>query len=166
MHFDTVKRHTVRILWVINKAEDWFLITMLSIMVVLAIAQIFYRNIFGEGFIWIDPLLRVLVLWTAISGAVIATRTDNHIRIDFFTRYFSDRFCALMQRFSYAFCFFICGLISWHAARFVRMDYEVGTIAFASVPAWVTELIIPAGFFLIAMRYLMLCISPPKPEKY
>jgi TRAP-type C4-dicarboxylate transport system permease small subunit len=166
MEVDTSKHCAPRLLRVINKAEDWFLITMLSTMVVLAIAQIFYRNIFGEGVVWIDPLLRILVLWTAISGAVIATRTDNHIKIDFFTKYFSDWFCALMQRIVYAFCFFICGLISWHAVRFVRMDYEVGTIAFASVPAWVTELIIPAGFFLIAVRYLMLFISPPKPEKY
>lgn len=156
----------MRILRIINKTEDWFLITMLTAMVVLAVAQIFYRNIFDEGIVWVDPLLRVLVLWTAISGAVIATRTDNHIRIDFFTRYFSDRFCALIQRLVYAFCFFICGLIAWHAVRFVMMDYEAGTIAFSSIPAWVTELIIPAGFFLISVRYLILFVSPLKPEKY
>jgi TRAP-type C4-dicarboxylate transport system permease small subunit len=165
MYADTVKHHAARILKVINKAEDWFLITMLATMVVLAVAQIIYRNIFGEGVVWIDPMLRIMVLWTAMSGAVIATRTDNHIRIDYFTRYFSDTFCALMQRLVYAFCFSICGLIAWHAVRFVMMDYEVETIAFASVPAWITELIIPAGFFMIAVRYLILFISPLKPEK-
>lgn len=166
MPSNKIRRRAIRVLRVINKSEDWFLISMLAVMVVLAIAQIFYRNIFGEGVVWIDPLLRVLVLWTAMSGAVIATRTDNHIRIDFFTRYFSDGFCALMQRLVYAFCFSISALVSWHAARFVMMDYEVQTIAFSGVPAWVTELIIPAGFFLIAVRYLILFISPIKPVKY
>lgn len=161
-----VKRYSIRTLRIINKVEDWFLVSMLAIMVVLAVTQIFYRNLFGEGVIWIDPLLRVLVLWTAIAGAVIATRKDNHIRIDYFTRYFSDKFCAVMQRLVYAFCFCICGLIAWHSVRFVMMDYEAETIAFSGVPSWVTELIIPVGFFMISVRYVLLFLSPPKPEKY
>ena len=150
------------ILNVVNKLEDWFLILMLAIMVVLAIAQIFYRNIFGEGVVWIDPLLRVLVLWVAIAGAVVATRTDNHIRIDFFTRYISERFHKHLLRLVYAFCVFICGLIAWHAVRFVQMDYEYKTIAFANVPAWLTELVIPIGFFMMALRYFLLFLMPPE----
>lgn len=146
----------------VNKLEDWFLILTLAVMVVLAIAQIFYRNIFDEGVVWIDPLLRILVLWVAIGGAVVATRTDNHIRIDFFTRYISKKYIKYLQRSVYAFCVFVCGFISWHAVRFVQMDYEYKTIAFANIPAWVTELIIPIGFFMIAFRYLLLFISPPE----
>jgi TRAP-type C4-dicarboxylate transport system permease small subunit len=146
----------------INKLEDWFLIIILGVMVVLAIAQIFYRNVFGEGVVWIDPLLRVLVLWVAIAGAVVATRTDNHIRIDFFTRYISERFHKHLLRAVYAFCILVCSFISWHAVRFVQMDYEYETIAFANVPAWVTELIIPIGFFLMAVRYFLLFLSPPE----
>lgn len=153
-----------KLLRLINKAEDWFLISMLAVMVVLAIAQIFYRNVFGEGIVWIDPFLRVLVLWVAISGAVVATRTNNHIRIDFFTRYFSRAVCRFMQRIAYAISVCICALIAWHGARFVRMDYEYETVAFASVPAWITETIIPAGFFLMALRYLILLFSPPVQE--
>lgn len=159
-----MNRLATTLLRLINKAEDWFLITMLGIMVVLAITQIFYRNVFGEGIVWIDPFLRILVLWVAISGAVVATRTNNHIRIDFFTRYFSRKICRRVQRLAYAFSVGVCGLISWHAARFVQMDYEYQTIAFANVPAWMTEAIIPAGFFLMAIRYLILFISPPVQE--
>jgi len=149
-------------LGIVNKLEDWFLILTLAAMVVLAIAQIFYRNVFGEGVVWIDPLLRVLVLWVAIAGAVVATRTDNHIRIDFFTRNIPKRFYKHIQRLVYAFCIFICSFIAYHAVRFVQMDYEFKTIAFANVPAWITELIIPIGFFMIAVRYLLLFISPPE----
>ena len=161
-----MKRHISSILNAINKLEDWFLVSMLATMVVLAVAQIFYRNVFGAGIVWIDPMLRVLVLWVAIAGAVVATRTDNHIRIDFFTKYFSKKVCRCMQRFVYAFCVFICGTISWHAVRFVQMDYEFETIAFANVPAWITELVIPIGFFLIAVRYALLFISPLEQDKH
>lgn len=144
----------------INKFEDWFLIIMLAAMVVLAITQILYRNVFGEGIVWIDPLLRTLVLWVAIAGAVVAARNNSHIRIDYFMRYFSKKVSRVVQRAAYAFCVFICGVISWHAAVFVRSDYEYNTIAFSNVPAWVTELVIPIGFFMMAVRYLLLFFSP------
>jgi len=161
-----MKKHVAGFLGFINKVEDWFLIVSLAVMVVLAVAQIFYRNIFGEGVVWIDPLLRVLVLWVAIAGAVVATRTDNHIRIDFFTRYVSKKYIKYLQRSVYAFCIFVCGFIAWHAVRFVQMDYEFNTIAFANVPAWITELIIPVGFIMIALRYLLLFISPPDQDTH
>ena len=159
-----MKKQVTGFLGFINKLEDWFLILTLAVMVVLAVAQIFFRNVFGEGVVWIDPLLRVLVLWVAIGGAVVATRNDNHIRIDFFTRYVSKKYIKYLQRSVYAFCIFVCSFISWHAVRFVQMDYEYKTIAFANIPAWVTELIIPIGFFMIALRYLMLFISPPEQD--
>ncbi len=150
-----------RFLSYIDRLEDWFLVSLLIVMILLAVSQIIYRNIFDGGIIWADPLLRVLVLWVALAGAVIATRTDNHIRIDYFTRYFSEKFCSCIQRLVYMFCVAVCVLISWHAARFVMDEYEYGTIAFGSVPSWVTAIIIPVGFGLMAFRYLLLFISPP-----
>jgi len=160
-----VSRHTARIILFINRIEDWLLILMLSAMVTLAVAQIISRNLFDSGIVWADPLLRVLVLWVALSGAVIATRTDNHIRIDIFSRYLTRFAIPCLQRMVYAFCIFICGFIAWHGARFVSMDYDFGTIAFSGVPAWTTELIIPIAFFLMAVRYLMLFIAPPEVSK-
>ncbi len=152
-----------RILRFIDTLEDGFLVLMLAAMVVLAVVQIVYRNVFDAGIVWADPLLRVLVLWVALAGAVIATRTDNHIRIDFFTRYFSPAFRRLIQRVVYLISIAVCGLISWHAARFVLMEYEYQTVAFAGVPSWLTALIIPLGFALMALRYLILLIDPPEP---
>ena len=154
-----------RIISFINKLEDGFLVLMLTVMVGLAVAQIVYRNVFDAGIVWADPLLRVMVLWVALAGAVIATRTDNHIRIDYFTRYFSNRVCRCIQRFVYAFSIVVCALISWHAARFVLMEYEYHTIAFHGVPSWVTAVIIPVGFALMALRYLMLFLYPPDPAR-
>lgn len=156
-----VSRTTAKVILFVNRMEDWLLVSMLAAMVVLAVTQIVYRNFFDGGIVWIDPLLRVLVLWVALSGAVVATRSDNHIRIDFFTRYLSRFAVPCLQRAVYAFSAFICGLIAWHASRFVFMDYTFGSVAFAGIPTWVTELIIPLAFLLMTVRYLMLFIVPP-----
>jgi len=159
------KRHIVRLIRVVNKTEDWLLISMLAAMVILAVTQIVYRNFSGGGVAWIDPLLRMLVLWVALSGAVIASRTDNHIRIDFFAKYISGKYYFYIKRVVHAYCVVICAVIAWYSINFVQMDYEYETEAFADIPAWITELIIPIAFGLMAFRYFLLFLSPPRSDK-
>jgi len=144
----------------INKFEDALLVLILTTMILLAVFQIISRNLFSEGAVWIDPLLRMLVLWVGLAGAVVATRTDNHIRIDVFIKYLPEGYLPFVQRAVYLFTLSVCLIIGWHAARFVFSEYEYGTMAFASVPAWVTALIIPVSFTLIAVRYGLLLITP------
>ncbi len=145
---------------VINHLEDGLLVLILSSMILLAVYQIVSRNLLSEGVVWIDPLLRTLVLWVGLSGAVVATRTDHHIRIDIFAKFFPPYVNKVIQRIVYLFTLSICLLIAWHAARFISSEYEYGTIAFSGVPSWVTGLIIPVSFTLIAIRYALLFISP------
>ncbi|UCB53920.1 MAG: TRAP transporter small permease [Thiotrichales bacterium] len=159
------KRRIARLIKAVDRVEDWLLISMLAVMVVLAVTQIVYRNVVGGGVIWIDPLLRMLVLWVALSGAVIASRTDNHIRIDFFAKYIAGRYYFYIKRVVHAYCVVICALIAWYSVSFVRMDYEFGTEAFSGMPTWITELIIPIAFSLMAFRYFLLFLSPPRANK-
>ena len=44
-------------------------------------------------------------------------------------------------------------------ARLVVTEYQGGAIAFADVPAWVCELILPLGFGVMGLRYLALGIG-------
>lgn len=159
------KRRIARLIKAVNTIEDWLLISMLATMVALAVTQIVYRNVAGGGLAWIDPLLRMLVLWVALSGAVIASRTDNHIRIDFFAKYITGKYYFYIKRIVHAYCVVICAIIAWYSVSFVQMDYEYGTEAYSGMPAWITELIIPIAFGLMAFRYLMLFLSPPRPDK-
>ena len=128
-------------------------------MIFLAVFQIISRNLFSEGMVWIDPLLRVLVLWVGLAGAVVATRTNNHIRIDVFSKYLPKKIQPYVERSVYLFTILICLLVAWHAGRFVYSEYEYGTIAFASIPSWLTASIIPLSFLLIAIRYALLLFS-------
>jgi len=149
-----------RIIKFINHIEDSLLVLILSTMIILAVYQIFSRNLLSEGVVWIDPLLRTLVLWVGLAGAVVATRTDKHIKIDVFLKYLPEKILPLIQRSVYLFTLLVCLLISWHATQFVMSEYEYGTIAFSGVPAWATAIIIPVSFFLIALRYGILMFSP------
>ncbi len=146
-----------RLLRVVHRVEDWLLTIMLTSMIVLAAGQILLRNLFETGFAWADPMLRLLVLWVGLIGALSASRTDKHISIDVFSRVLSSRARAGVQSVTALFTAGVSGIIAYHAVRFVAMDYESGITGVAGLPAWILELIIPVGFGFIALRYLILC---------
>ena len=131
------------------------LVILLAAMVAIAAAEIALRNIWGSGLAWSDPLLRVLVLWVGLMGAVAATRDRRHITIDVLSRYLPSPAKTIVRMASGLFTSCVCAVIAYHGARFVYLDMEAGTRAFAAVPAWVCEIIIPLGFGLMALRALV-----------
>jgi hypothetical protein len=64
------------------KLEEWMLSAMLGAMILLACYQIGLRWFTAGGLSWIDPLVRYLVLWSGMMGAVLATARDQHITLD------------------------------------------------------------------------------------
>ena len=128
---------------------------LLSTMIVLAFVQIVSRNLFDSGFLWIDPTLRVLVLWLGLVGATVATRDNKHIRIDLFHSVFKKNTHRAIQVGVEIFSAAVCLIIGWFGLQWIRWDYEDGTIAFAGIPAWMLEIIVPLAFTLIGIRYLV-----------
>lgn len=143
----------------VDRLEDAVLALVLIGMIALAAAQILLRNLGLGGFAWGEPLLRVLVLWIALLGAMAATRDAHHIRIDLLTRFLPAPVQGPVRRLTNLFAALICGLLAWHGARFVRMEYAAATVLFEGVPAWACEAIIPFGFGVMALRYLLRSLS-------
>ncbi len=136
-------------------AEDILLIFLLAVMILLGTSQIFLRNVLDMGLIWADELVQVLVLWVGLLGAMAASREDNHINIDLLTRFLSPRLQLYSRMLCAAFTALVCGVIAWHAFRFVGMEQEFGTTIMGTYPAWIFESIIPLGFGLISYRYTL-----------
>lgn len=149
------------LLW-IRRVEDGLLTVILALMLLLSASQIFMRNMFDSGLIWSDPLLKMLVLWAAMLGAMVATRERNHINVDVLSRLLGPRSRRVQRGFIQLFSAAVCLILAYQSARFVHYEYMDGTQAFsfASFPAWITELILPAGFGLMGMRFLVQTFVP------
>ena len=66
----------------LNYLEDGLIVLILFMMIGLAVYQIILRNLFSSSLVWVEPLLQNAVLWVGLLGAMIASRRDEHIRID------------------------------------------------------------------------------------
>lgn len=143
---------------IIYKVEDAVLVSLLLLMIVLAVAQILMRNLFDSGMPWADVLVRILVLWVGLFGAMVASRKGNHIFIDVLTRYVPQRGKDILRSIAEIFTSVICFVTAFYSLQFVQMEYEDGATAFAQVPAWICESVIPFVFFVIGIRYVILSV--------
>jgi len=139
--------------------EDAVLVIILTTMILLAASQIVMRNFFNFGFIWADEMLRMLVLWIAVAGAVAASRTDKHINIAILDRFLPDKIKLLVKIAVHLFTAAVCGVVTWYSLNFVQMSHEFGDVLMGSVPAWLPQLILPVGFGLICYRYSLFVIQ-------
>jgi len=141
---------------VLLKIEDSMLIGMLLVAIVLAVMQIFLRNFFDSGIVWADVLLRIIVLWIGMFGAMYASRNNEHINIDIGIKHLSEKIKPYVQAIVFLFTSVVCATVAWYSFGFVVLEYQDGAMAFSKVPVWVTEAIIPIAFANISLRYLIL----------
>ncbi len=128
---------------------------LLGTLIVLGGLQIILRNIFHSGVLWADPLMRHVVLWLGCLGAALATTNARHINIDVFSRLLPDGLKPWRRSLVYgatAVATFMLGVSAW---RLVLDERSYGDVAFASIPVWVLQLVLPIAFFMICYRSLV-----------
>ena len=136
-------------------AEDVLLVAVLGGMVLLAAAQILLRNAFDIGFFWSDELLRLMVLWLTVAGALAASRNDKHLSIAVLDRFLPAWGQLALKVVLHIFTAAVCGLIAWYSLRFVQTSHEFEDVLLGGVPAWIMQSVLPIGFGLMAWRYLV-----------
>lgn len=143
----------------LNHLEDAILVSLLAAMLVLASAQILARNFLQAGILWGDYLVRVMVLWVGLVGAMVAARRNQHISIDIVSRILPQRMKKAVNAVLNLFAAVVCGLVAYYSLRFVRLEYLDGAVALGAIPTWTLELIIPISFGVMTLRYFVLMLS-------
>ena len=149
-----------KLLALVRRLEEALLAILLTSMIGVAAAQVVLRNFFEGGIYWGDSAVRVMVLWVALLGAMVASRHDEHIRIDIAGRFLPPNLKLHTTRLVSLFTCVVLGIFTWYSIDFVRYEYEDGILAFGQVPAWVCEAIMPIGGGVMALRYALLTIWP------
>ena len=138
----------------LHRLETGFLVLLVACLLVLTCGQILVRNLFSITFLGTESLVRHLVLWIGLAGALVATRLDKHIRIDAALRLLPARVRVLILGCADFFSAALCSYLAYIASRFVLDERAFGTTAFFAVPAWIAQLCFPLVFGLMALRFL------------
>ena len=122
-------------------------------MLSLACVQIFLRSVFSSGLLWADPLLRYLVLWCGLLGALKATGQRKHIALDF-SNYLAPKSAQpWITLVTDLFCTITTAGLSMAAWIFIKNEIEFGGASLLSLPLWIWNIIFPITFGLMTIRY-------------
>jgi TRAP-type C4-dicarboxylate transport system permease small subunit len=139
--------------------ETITLVILLTGMMLLAVGQIVLREIFSTGFVWADELIKLMVLWLAMVGSIAACRENRHIRIDALSHILPRLAVETTRVLVDLFAAFICGVIAWHAWRYLQVEIEYQDTVLVNIPAWIAHGVMPAAFLLISFRFLVLVVK-------
>ena len=89
-------------------------------------------------------------IWSARRRADRRWDTARQVRV------LPGRARAGVQTLTRLFTACVAGIVAFHAARFVASDYAAGSPGVGVLPAWLLELVIPAAFAMISLRYAIL----------
>lgn len=127
--------------------------TVLLSMIGLIFAQVLLRGIFNTGISWADVVGRHMVLWIAFLGAMLATRSRQHISIDLASRLIPRRARNALRFILDIVACIVCCALTIAAIKFVIAEREMETILFAGIPLWTITTIIPFGFAMMTFEY-------------
>jgi TRAP-type C4-dicarboxylate transport system permease small subunit len=143
---------------IIEKVTLFFLTLSILLMLGFSLATIGLR-FFQLNYPWFESVARHLVLLSAFLGGVIATGKGTHIGIDVIGHYLESEnlkkpkiyLLRLIQVVSFA-------TVCWLAKAsfdFMKVEMEFGTPEFFGLSSGHLVAIIPIGFLLIAIRFLL-----------
>ena len=156
----------------VQMIEDGILVLVLAGMILLAASQIFLRNFFDVGFIWADELLRLMVLWLALAGAVAAGRADKQINVAVLDRFLPDWLQLPVRLLIHLFTAVVCMIVTVVSISFVQSSHEYGDVLLGDIPAWWLQIILPVGFAALSWHYayfslmdIVQMVRPPRAVK-
>jgi len=166
----------------LHRFEELVLGIGLGLMALIPVVELVGRKWFGTGVRGATEYLQHLTLWIGFLGAVLATRENKHLKIGALAQWLPERFNRIIHAITGFLAAAVCAglfgaslqlvvaeapaLPSWMAPvvpAFVERWLEpVGLYASggfskvaAWIPIWIAEAIMPVGFLLMAVRFIL-----------
>lgn len=144
----------------LHLGEDALNLVILLAMTALPIIEIGFR-MFGASIPGAVRIVQVLTLWIGLSGALLATRQDQHLALTAGVSFLRGTPARLVSSFATLVAVAVTAALAKGAFTTVwaeRLSTE--DVAFG-IPAWLPEMVLPIGYALIAVR--MAIVRAPGP---
>lgn len=140
-----------------NAIEESLLTVLLLSIVFFSCLQIVLRNLFHGGLIWIDPLMRIIVLWITFLGAMAATSRGRHISIDLLARIFPHT-KMMAHRIAASVPTVACVVLANGSYEYLRQEYQFGRETLLGLRTWQLHSVLLFGFILLAYRFVVFAL--------
>ena len=133
----------------------WLALLIILSMLLITSGQVILRNFFGINLNRASEIARQEVIWLTFIGAILTTLNSKHIGIDLLSKIItgkSQRILSIVLNISAA---IICFIFTYYSINFLKMEIEFAATIANIFPAWIFQIIIPAGFLFMAVAFLL-----------
>ena len=136
--------------------EDGLAATVLLAMAALPVLEFAARAILGAGIPGAIATVQNLTLWIAMLGALIASREGRHLGLSTAMLHMPPALGACAGAFAAAVSAAVAAGLFWAGLQFVLAETASPTQIGGWLPIWVAEAILPVGFAIIAIKFVVL----------
>jgi TRAP-type C4-dicarboxylate transport system permease small subunit len=136
---------------------------LLGVVSVLGFMQVLSRFVINQPITWSEVLIRMLLIWMIMLGAVIAFREGAQISLDFMFRK-SGRFQRPLHFLISVVCIVYLSVLIWYGADLAwRTRFqEIGSLEF--LPMTVGYAALPVGAFFCVITVIANFLDPRRTE--
>jgi len=138
----------------VRTAENLLTALVLAVLMLLPLEEIVMRKWFHSGLTGATAFEQHLVLIIGLLGGMLAARDRRLLSLSTLTNFLKDRWQSFARIFSSAFAAGITVFLCVGAAQLVQSVKEDEKMLAYGIPVWLVQLIMPAGFGVIAIRLL------------
>lgn len=146
---------TVKILYVIRKFEEIFLVSTMVVILLLIFSQATFRYFLGSGLIWGEELARYVHIAQIWIGGSLAIKTGGHIRVTFFRDLFKTKGRKIIDLLATLLFFIFMVFIAVKGTEFIFHLIETGQKAPSmGILMAIPYTVVPLGGLLMAIRLI------------
>lgn len=134
------------------RGEDSLASLVLAAVMVLPLAEIGARKLFGQGIPGSGPFVQHLTLWIAFLGAALAAREGKLLALATGELLPEGAWRRGAGLFAHAAGAAVSTLLARACLDLLLVEKEAGSTVAAGVPVWVALTVLPAAFAVIALR--------------
>lgn len=135
------------------------LVCSFTLMLALAVSQVLLRQVIHASLLWGDQAARQLVVWVGFLGAALASRRGGHFHIGFLARFAGPRVRPWLHAAVDLAAVAVCVVLVRAAWTFVFVGLDPTAVLFLGIRQTTAALIVPVGFALMALQFLLRCIE-------
>lgn len=144
-----------RINALLGQIETAMLCLIILSVIGMALLKIVLRSLFHTGILWNDVMLQHLTLWLVFLGAALAACEKRHISIDVLPRLLPPRLIQFAAIIIDAISLVVVTILAYTSIEFLRDEQLSDATLVGTIPLWWPKLIIPLGFILIALHFVI-----------
>ncbi|MEY4489594.1 MAG: hypothetical protein RIQ79_2102, partial [Verrucomicrobiota bacterium] len=139
--------------------EDLVVVAILAAMMFLPVIEIVLRKFFHGGLPASATIVQHLVLAVGMLGGAIAARENRLLALSAAAQWFKGGLLTASRIIGFGFAAAISALLCASSWEYVLSQRSLGKIFAYGVPLWIVQLLLVAGFGLVALR-LVWTVAP------